>query len=798
LRLYCSVEGCNETYDKVDSLRKHIKRKHRDVFQDGPDPDNRIDEENAQENIDPEPLLVPGDMDELNLKLSDAKFLLRMKHTHRLTQVAVNGLVAKSKELIADHIAKIKSCLIEKLRENNIDFDELDFGGIDIFSTNSLFECLGTTSLQQNFFKEECNLVEPKPVVFGRTLKWQKDGVVKEVENVGYIVDLIEQLQALLNDPAVLYEVENPHFSQNDEMCDIMDGHFFKTHPVFSVHVNGLQILGYYDDLELVNLVGSAAKKHKVGMFYWTLGNIRPCLRSTLKSIHLIAVAKTAHIRANGLPILLENFITSLNKLSEGHVFLIKGVETVMYGGLLSFSGDTPGSNFISGFKEGVGFAHCKCRRCMCTVNNMSLHYFAEQFVVRNLALHREQCDRLLDDNIDERERQNRSKIYGVNYLSVLDEVRHFDICRCFPQDIMHIIFEGVLNTQIKLLLGHVLLETGVTIDDINRFLDSFDFQTSAGDRPAHLERSRVVAAESKLNQSSAQLRNLAYALPFFLAPYLDDEDEHYLLYIKLLQVTSICMSHRFTLEDISYLRFLIGEYLESFVSLFPFKFVPKHHYLVHLPEQIMEFGPLRNYWCMRYEGKHSYFKQLMGRSKCFKNVPRTLASNHQQALCLQLLGSSQTRSNYLYAGDQYKGVSTLAYQDECYLKVIDYLGDGVDDNEVAPVLSKAEQVTIVGYVYSQNASVLRLNVDTAELPRFGKVVDIVIHDRRVLFIIAELITSTYDSLFHAYLVAESEVNATFVCDISELVYPQPLWSHIFRKQQFVSLRDSSCAGFLV
>ena len=27
--------------------------------------------------------------------------------------------------------------------------------------------------------------------------------------------------------------------------------------------------------------------------------------------------------------------------------------------------GDTPGSNFIGGFKEGVGFSLRKCRRCM-------------------------------------------------------------------------------------------------------------------------------------------------------------------------------------------------------------------------------------------------------------------------------------------------------------------------------------------------------------------------------------------------------------------------------------------------
>ena len=38
-----------------------------------------------------------------------------------------------------------------------------------------------------------------------------------------------------------------------------------------------------------------------------------------------------------------------------------------VHGGLLAMLGDTPGSNFIGGFKEAVGFAVRKCRQCMIT-----------------------------------------------------------------------------------------------------------------------------------------------------------------------------------------------------------------------------------------------------------------------------------------------------------------------------------------------------------------------------------------------------------------------------------------------
>ena len=39
-------------------------------------------------------------------------------------------------------------------------------------------------------------------------------------------------------------------------------------------------------------------------------------------------------------------------------------------------------------------------------------------------------------------------------------------------------------------------------------------------------------------------------------------------------------------------------------------------------------FGPLLHLWCMRFEAKHNYFKDLAHHVKCFKNIPKTMAQN--------------------------------------------------------------------------------------------------------------------------------------------------------------------------
>lgn len=45
-------------------------------------------------------------------------------------------------------------------------------------------------------------------------------------------------------------------------------------------------------------------------------------------------------------------------------------------------------------------------------------------------------------------------------------------------------------------------------------------------------------------------------------------------------------------------------------------------------------FGPVLNYWCMRYEGKHQIFKRHASVVNKFKNIPKTMARVHQDAHC--------------------------------------------------------------------------------------------------------------------------------------------------------------------
>ena len=102
-------------------------------------------------------------------------------------------------------------------------------------------------------------------------------------------------------------------FKQRDKIpgwyTDFCDGDMYKEHPLFSCHSDALQLIIYTDEVEVANPLGSyrgLSEKHFYvtftmhfsllflfllysALFYYMIGNIEPKLRSSLRSIQLIA-----------------------------------------------------------------------------------------------------------------------------------------------------------------------------------------------------------------------------------------------------------------------------------------------------------------------------------------------------------------------------------------------------------------------------------------------------------------------------------------------------------------------------
>ena len=57
---------------------------------------------------------------------------------------------------------------------------------------------------------------------------------------------------------------------------------------------------------------------------------------------------------------------------------------------------------------------------------------------------------------------------------------------------------------------------------------------------------------------------------------------------------------------------------------------IPKHHFMLHYSHYISLYGPPRYSYCMPFEAKHQYFKNIQKTTQHFKNITHTLSKRHQ------------------------------------------------------------------------------------------------------------------------------------------------------------------------
>ena len=279
-------------------------------------------------------------------------------------------------------------------------------------------------------------------------------------------------------------EILNPHSSEY-YLTDFCDGTLYKSLPLFSTDPHALQIIAYYDDLEIVNPLGSYTKKHKLGCLFFFLSNIRPQFRSTLKNIHLVAVGRTVDIQHYSMNTFLSPFVEDLKRLyCDGINVRIGGEHHILRGALLAFLADTLAAHSLGGFKGSMSFSFRVCRTCMITSEQLTGCFSEATCSLRTPDSYFEQCSLLFGPL-----KTHYSTTYGINCFSVLEEVPGYSVINGLPHDIMHDLYEGVVPYEIKLLLCHCINNNYFTIDELNGRIDRYGFQDN---KPRHFDPTHI------------------------------------------------------------------------------------------------------------------------------------------------------------------------------------------------------------------------------------------------------------------------------------------------------------------
>ena len=175
------------------------------------------------------------------------------------------------------------------------------------------------------------------------------------------------------------------------------------------------------------------------------------------------------------------------------------------------------------------------------------------------------------------------------------------------PHDMMHDILEDVAPLEVKLLLLHCISDQKyLSLDEYNKRLLNFNYGYTESDKPAPIL-SSTFNSDKRVRSSASQMLLLLRILPFLIGDVISESDDNWRCYLLLRKILDIVTCPIVSNSMCSTLKLLIMDHNHTFISLYPTHFIPKMHFLIHYPEQMLLLGPMIRTWTMRHEAKLNF-----------------------------------------------------------------------------------------------------------------------------------------------------------------------------------------------
>ena len=622
---------------------------------------------------------------------------------------------------------------------------------------------------------------EPEEIKIGKPqyvprFSGAKRNLVQRWDTYQYI-PLLTTLRKLLSDATVMEQIDQlpNRIHQDGKIEDFCDGERYKNHPLFSKDASALQIIAYYDEVEICNPLGSHVKQHKLGIVFYTVGNVDPKYRSQLKLINLVIVATVPIIEVYGLNKVLQPFVSDLNVLSTSGITVLG---RTFKGALLTFLADSLASNQLGGFKKSFSFAFRWCRTCLVSKNSLSNSFVSDDFDCRTKQDHLKHLESLTGPSA-----AHFSKTYGINERSALLDIKDFDMFGGgLPHDTMHDIFEGVAELEVQHLLYHCISSHFFTLNEYNDRLLNFNFGYSERDKPIPILQ-QALNPENSLRSSASQMSLLVRILPFLIGDKLLEDNPHWKCFLLLRKIIDIALCPLLTSNSCSSLKLLIKEHHSIFVCLYDV-YTPKCHFLLHYPEQIKLLGPLVRTWTIRHEAKLNFFKRVSSLAN-FKNVASSMAKRHQRWICYELASGSLVRIPF-ECGPACSGTGLSLVKDETN-NIQASLTTAIPNLSLESTIFRPRWVEQNGITYQSNNAYLITGSDGLD-PIFSRLDSlIVVGGDLVVFVTSQCEVLYFDSHFHSYVISVTSNQLLFTTQ--SLLDHNVYHGHKFKGLTYLTLR---------
>lgn len=208
------------------------------------------------------------------------------------------------------------------------------------------------------------------------------------------------------------------------------------------------------------------------------------------------------------------------------------------------------------------------------------------------------------------------------------------------PPDAMHDILKGGVAVVLRRVLCGLFEDKVLTKEDLDK-VTSFRYGHHDKKATPVTVKDTFVTGKSGLKGTASQKGCLFRLLPQIFGDVVPEGNRHWEVYLAYRHVVDIILAVKIPKDCIPYLQVKVEEFLELYTTQYPNAVVtPKLHYLIHYPKYLLKYGPARRFWGMRFEAKHSYFKNIALKVKIFRNICFTLATRHQLLQAYELSGN--------------------------------------------------------------------------------------------------------------------------------------------------------------
>ena len=371
-RNFMCINGtCNVHFSVFCSFVRHIKKFHTNLIQMEQEAPLIQQANNSQYLIEETPIIINSPAE----NMTAGKFVHFLKSRKTLTatniEYMIGGIGKLLKHINIDVDRKIQEFL--KNNQNDIPNNVIKHFLNDINFTN-IFETLQTPYQHLHFVKmNSAYYVEPKEMILGYRIENKYvSNVMKRmsIADTYQYIPIIDTLTVIFKNPSLYALLNSETLNKSPtELMSFLDGNLYKKNSFFIENPHALRLHLYYDDLEVVNPLGSKTSIHKIGAFYVSLQNLPSYLRSNLKFIYPIIICYTEDIKKYGFTKILQPFMRELNILENIGICL--GFEKKNYfGTLTSICADSLAYHEMCGFLSPA--CNKLCRSCY--ISRTELH----------------------------------------------------------------------------------------------------------------------------------------------------------------------------------------------------------------------------------------------------------------------------------------------------------------------------------------------------------------------------------------------------------------------------------------